>query len=97
MIRSIGDIRLELLALARGAEEARTQDAHDLDRHVNAEAVHRALERLSLPHQEVLTLFFLEEWPVERIAEVIDAPPGTVKSRLHYAKQALRKILEEKE
>lgn len=59
-----------------------------------AEQVHRALEQLSLPHREVLTLYFLEDMPIAAIAEVVGTLPGTVKSRLHYAKQALRTILE---
>lgn len=59
----------------------------------DAERVHRALLTLSLPHREVLTLFFLEDLSVEAVAAVIGVPPGTVKSRLHYAKLALRKAV----
>jgi len=63
----------------------------------DAEQVHRALDRLSLPHRQVITLFFLEEMPIDEIAEVIGVPPGTVKSRLHYAKLALRRLLQDAE
>lgn len=59
-----------------------------------AEEVHQGLLKLSLPHREVLTLFFLESMGVEQIAEVLGLPTGTVKSRLHYAKLALRKVIE---
>ena len=59
-----------------------------------AEQVHAGLARLSLPHREVLTLHFLEDLPVDEIATVLGVPPGTVKSRLHYAKRALRDALE---
>ena len=61
----------------------------------NAELVHAALERLSIDHRRVLTLRFLEEMTIEEIAEVISCPAGTVKSRLHYAKDALRREIEE--
>jgi RNA polymerase sigma-70 factor (ECF subfamily) len=60
----------------------------------SAEAVHAALSRLSLPHREVLLLHFLEAASVEEIAAVLDVPPGTVKSRLFYAKRALRAAIE---
>jgi RNA polymerase sigma-70 factor (ECF subfamily) len=61
----------------------------------NAEMVHIAMQGLSVDHRRVLTLRFLEDMSIEQIAEVIDRRPGTVKSRLHYAKQALRKRIEE--
>jgi RNA polymerase sigma-70 factor (ECF subfamily) len=56
-------------------------------------AVHAGLEKLSLAHREVLTLFFLEDLSIEEIALVLDIPSGTVKSRLHHAKKALADIL----
>ncbi len=59
-----------------------------------ADNVHAALQGLSLPHREVLTLFFLDDLSIAEIAEVIGVIPGTVKSRLHYAKRALRDILQ---
>jgi RNA polymerase sigma-70 factor (ECF subfamily) len=61
----------------------------------DAEQVHRGLLTLSLSHREVLTLFFLEDLSVEEVATVLGVPPGTVKSRLHYAKRALRKVIAE--
>lgn len=60
----------------------------------SAEEIHHAMEKLSLPHREVLTLFFLEDMSIEEMSSVLQTPPGTVKSRLHYARSALREILE---
>jgi RNA polymerase sigma-70 factor (ECF subfamily) len=40
-------------------------------------------------------LRFLEDMSIEEIADAIGVPSGTVRSRLHYAKQALRKTIEE--
>lgn len=59
----------------------------------NAEQIHYGLEQISLSHREILTLFFLEDLTLMEIAEILEIPKGTVKSRIYHAKQALRKIL----
>jgi RNA polymerase sigma-70 factor (ECF subfamily) len=59
-----------------------------------ADRVHAALSALSLAHREVLTLHFLEDASVREIADVLEVPEGTVKSRLFHAKRALRAALE---
>jgi RNA polymerase sigma-70 factor (ECF subfamily) len=62
----------------------------------HAAAIHRCLPQLSADHREALLLWFLEEMSYEEIAEVTGASIGTVRSRLHYAKRALKaKIREE--
>jgi len=62
----------------------------------DAEEVHHALDQLNLSDREALTLHFLEELSVREIAEVLGVPAGTVKSRLHFARQRLRQILEKR-
>ena len=59
----------------------------------DAEQVHYGLSKISFPHSEVLTLFFLQDLTLEQIADVLSISVGTVKSRLHYAKHALKKVL----
>jgi RNA polymerase sigma-70 factor (ECF subfamily) len=54
----------------------------------------RLLNQLPVPQRSVLLLHFVEDFALEEIAEITATPLGTVKSRLHYAKRALRKILE---
>lgn len=63
----------------------------------DAEQVHRGLSCLSLAHREVLTLHFMDDLSLEQMAEVLAVPVGTVKSRLCYARRALRAILENEE
>jgi RNA polymerase sigma-70 factor (ECF subfamily) len=53
------------------------------------------LNQLPLPQRSVLLLYFVEDFSLEEIAGITGTPIGTVKSRLHYAKKALRKLLEE--
>ena len=52
------------------------------------------LNQLPLPQRSVLLLHFVEEFSLEEIAGITGVSVGTVKSRMHYAKKALRKILE---
>ncbi len=59
----------------------------------DAEQVHHALDQLPLLQREVLTLYFLQDLSLDQIAALLNVPVGTVKSRLHYAKSAIRKIL----
>ena len=60
----------------------------------DAEEIHWALGKLSLPHREALALHFIEGFSLAEIGAITDQPVGTVKSRLHYAKKALRAVLE---
>jgi RNA polymerase sigma-70 factor (ECF subfamily) len=53
------------------------------------------LNQLPLPQRSVLLLHFVEDFSLEDISRITDTAVGTVKSRLHYAKCALKKLLEE--
>ena len=63
----------------------------------DAEMIHLALDVLSPEQREILVLRFLEEMSYEGIATVTGCPVGTVRSRIHYAKLALRRVLETKD
>ena len=63
----------------------------------DAARIHEALAELPPEQREVLVLRFLEEMSYDDVARVIDCPVGTVRSRLYYAKQALRRILERRD
>jgi len=53
------------------------------------------IEQLLPPQRSVLLLHFVEDFSLEEIAGITNAQLGTVKSRMHYAKLALRKLIEE--
>jgi len=55
--------------------------------------MHDALARLPLTERDVLVLFYLQELTVSQLADVLDVPVGTVKSRLFRARQLLRREL----
>lgn len=56
----------------------------------------KLLEQLPPPQRAVLLLHFVEDFSLDEIAHITEANIGTVKSRLHYAKKSLRKLLEQK-
>jgi RNA polymerase sigma-70 factor (ECF subfamily) len=60
----------------------------------DVERVHAALDGLDAGHREVLVLRYVEGMSYEEIARVVGCQVGTVRSRLHYAKRALRGVLE---
>lgn len=60
-----------------------------------AAKIHECLGKLRPEHREVLLLRFLEEMSYQDIATVIDKSVGTVRSRIHYAKHALRREMED--
>lgn len=67
----------------------------ETDRAVEAWTVAEALQRLSPAHREVLVDCFYRGRSVAEAAARLGVPPGTVKSRTHYALRALRVVLEE--
>ena len=60
----------------------------------DVEAIHLALDRLPEAQREVLTLHYLRDLSLEEIAEAVECPVGTVKSRLHHARLAMRQQIE---
>ena len=55
------------------------------------------LNQLPPPQRSVLLLHFVEDFSLEEIARITETQIGTVKSRLHYARRALRKLISENE
>lgn len=58
-------------------------------------SVRDALGKLSKKHREVLDLFFRQGFSADEIAAILGVPPGTVRSRMSYARKALRNELNE--
>ncbi len=54
------------------------------------------IAQLPLPQRSVLLLHYVEDFSLEEIAAITESQLGTVKSRLHYARKSLRKLLEER-
>jgi RNA polymerase sigma factor (sigma-70 family) len=56
--------------------------------------VRRGLSALSEEHRSVLVLHDLEEIPQKEVAEILEIPIGTIKSRLFHARNNMRAFLE---
>lgn len=75
------------------APEVQTPEAMARRRQL-ADALTRGLETLSLEHREVFVLCSVEERTSPEVADILDLPPGTVRTRLFHARQQLRAFLE---
>jgi len=60
----------------------------------NREELERAFRTLTVEQRTVLVLQYYRDLPLAEIADLLHVPIGTVRSRLHYAKQALRSALD---
>lgn len=58
------------------------------------ELVRKAVKNLPEKYRFPILLFYMEELKIAEIAEILEIPQGTVKSRLYKAKKALEKELE---
>lgn len=76
------------LAIEAGAEKEIF--ARDLRQRLN-----EAFQKLSIKHRTVITLFEIDGLSHAEIAEVMDCSEGTVRSRLHYAKNQLQADLQD--
>ena len=58
------------------------------------EKLNDAMQKLSIKHRTVVTLFEIDGLSHQEIAEIMNCSVGTVRSRLHYAKQLLQAELQ---
>jgi RNA polymerase sigma-70 factor (ECF subfamily) len=73
------------------AEELAAEN--DAEPAVDVDEVQRGLHAISPEHREVLVLCYFDRMSYAEIAEATGASLGTVRSRIHYAKRALRDAL----
>lgn len=67
-------------------EEVQLQELHDV--------VQRALVKLPPEYREAVVLRDLQGRSYDEIAEILDIPAGTVRSRIHRGREALRQLLD---
>jgi RNA polymerase sigma-70 factor (ECF subfamily) len=90
--------RRPLSAPLLAAEEAHLDDQQRdpyADGVIARLSVNEALAKLPEKHREVLELFFRQGFSPDEIAAILGIPAGTVRSRMSYARKALREELHE--
>lgn len=65
----------------------------EFERSLTRERLQRALDRLSPEQREVLLFHDVEGYTLPEVAAAMDMPVGTLKSRLHRARDRLRILL----
>ena len=88
-MRTIDDSQGTVVPLASGAQADADMAIQD-----DARMIQAALEHLSPDHRAVLVMKDMEDMRYEAMAEVLEIPVGTVRSRLHRARLELRNLLE---
>ena len=81
----------------RDEAQARGQDRAAAPELPGEHRLERQLERLPERLREVLVLRYYQDLGEAEIAEILDIPRGTVKSRLHAAVRAARALLEKED
>ena len=83
----------EILEWLSGIPAAFPSPARRAEREETSRMVKEVIDNLPPSHHTVVMLFYAENLSVEEIADVLDLPAGTVKSRLYYARAQLREAL----
>jgi RNA polymerase sigma-70 factor (ECF subfamily) len=87
----------EEMAEMPGGEAAVAAATQAPDPEGGADLPARLLARLSDVQRAVVTLYYMEDRPVEEIARILGLPANTVKTHLHRARAALRAALQREE
>jgi RNA polymerase sigma-70 factor (ECF subfamily) len=65
-----------------------------LDAIIQRDQLETAIRRLSVDHRTVLVLHHYADIPLDRVAQILEIPVGTVYSRLHHAMRAMQAALD---
>lgn len=86
-------LTLYLRSAEVGLHAAAPDPAAEVLGRLGTDRIERALNELPEEYRTVATLYFLEDFKYEEIAQVLGIPVGTVRSRLHRGRRILQKRL----
>ena len=70
-----------------------TQEESRVDKSIFQSALQRAINRLDDKHRICIVLRYQQDKRIAEIADIVNCPPGTVKSRIHTAMKQMRSDL----
>jgi RNA polymerase sigma-70 factor (ECF subfamily) len=79
-------------AAAQIEDDASTPEDALIDRN-RGELLRACLSKLSTPHREVIDLVYYHEKPIHEVAQIVGVPQNTIKTRLHYARAHIERLL----
>lgn len=86
-------VTMPLTMLDETTFSADTTPLERVERKTQEQTLRAAIQQLPPFHQEILVLIFYQQLSGPEVAEVLGITVGTVKSRLHRAKEMLRRVL----
>jgi RNA polymerase sigma-70 factor (ECF subfamily) len=86
-VRSLEDLADWLAGAAKNQPHDVVEKQDDWDQ------VQKAVSGLPLSQRVVVVLYYLNDLSLQEIAEILDVPVGTVKSRLYYSRLSIKKSL----
>jgi len=92
-IRERNRIRVKLEEYAK--EQSVTSETEEDNSQLKLELL-KAIKTLSVNHQMVLKLFYVEDYSLSQISDLLNISVGTAKSRLFHAREKLKLILKHK-
>jgi RNA polymerase sigma-70 factor (ECF subfamily) len=92
-LEDVEDLYLYLKTSEAGLHQRSSDPASLVLEQFDQTAIQDALSALPDDHRVVATLYFLESFSYQEIADMVGIPVGTVRSRLHRARKMLQKAL----
>jgi RNA polymerase sigma-70 factor (ECF subfamily) len=75
------------------APPGRSYPEHQLERGELQHVIRQAIDSLSPSQKIVIVLHYLADLNLKEIADILEVPEGTIKSRLYYGRENLRRKL----
>lgn len=92
LLRKRREDELDERAAAEIEDEFDTPET-TLQKQSKSNVLRDCLNRLSVPHREVIDLVYYHDKSIEEVAEIVAAPVGTVKTRMFHARKRLAELI----